>query len=223
MTLNISRTEHNRDPQAAPDVQDVQAALISKGYSCGSYGADGDFGADTNTAVVNYQRAHGLTADGIVGPNTWTSLKYVLPAAALSAVAFADKAYALVTGGIDGTKPIYRFGAEVANLAEPSPDALDCSELVQWAVYQITKNSWRDGSSNQAAGCRIISAVVAAKTKGALLFITSNGRTDGVHHVAISMGNGRTAEARSTSSGVGSWPAPAGFSFGGIIPILRYV
>jgi N-acetylmuramoyl-L-alanine amidase len=35
-------------------------------------GIDGDFGNGCHTATVNYQTAHGLTADGIVGVNTWT-------------------------------------------------------------------------------------------------------------------------------------------------------
>ena len=35
---------------------------------------DGDFGAKTKAAVIEFQQSRGLTADGIVGRQTWTSL-----------------------------------------------------------------------------------------------------------------------------------------------------
>ncbi len=35
---------------------------------------DGDFGANTHAAVKRYQRQHGLTDDGIVGPQTWAHM-----------------------------------------------------------------------------------------------------------------------------------------------------
>ena len=38
-------------------------------------GLDGIFGAGTQNAVINYQKSKGLTADGIVGCNTWRSLQ----------------------------------------------------------------------------------------------------------------------------------------------------
>lgn len=44
------------------------------GYSCGSSGADGDFGNGTLTAVKNFQSANGLTVDGICGANTQAKL-----------------------------------------------------------------------------------------------------------------------------------------------------
>jgi peptidoglycan hydrolase-like protein with peptidoglycan-binding domain len=52
----------------------LQQMLISKGYSCGSAGADGDFGNGTYNAVIAFQQNNGLIIDGIVGPATWNSL-----------------------------------------------------------------------------------------------------------------------------------------------------
>ena len=52
----------------------LQEKLIALGYNCGSCGADGKFGADTKNAVTAFQKKSGLTADGIVGQNTWRKL-----------------------------------------------------------------------------------------------------------------------------------------------------
>lgn len=55
-------------------VRALQILLIGNGCSCGSYGADGDFGNATKAAVVNYQYQNGLEDDGVVGPKTWAKL-----------------------------------------------------------------------------------------------------------------------------------------------------
>ncbi len=55
-------------------VKALQILLIGYGYSCGRCGADGDFGSGTLKAVKAYQKAVGLTADGIVGSSTWAKL-----------------------------------------------------------------------------------------------------------------------------------------------------
>lgn len=55
-------------------VRNLQNLLISKGYSCGPAGADGDFGQSTYNAVIKFQGDHGLSQDGIVGPATWEAL-----------------------------------------------------------------------------------------------------------------------------------------------------
>ena len=52
----------------------LQTKLIKKGYDLGKWGADGDFGAQTEKAVREYQQDHDLAADGVVGPGTWASL-----------------------------------------------------------------------------------------------------------------------------------------------------
>ena len=61
------------------DVKALQQALIALGFSCGSYGADGEFGAITQSAVVAFQHHHGLTEDGIVGKETFAKLNVLLP------------------------------------------------------------------------------------------------------------------------------------------------
>ena len=50
------------------DVKDMQQGLIKAGYSCGSCGADGEFGADTEAALKEFQADQGLEVDGQYGP-----------------------------------------------------------------------------------------------------------------------------------------------------------
>lgn len=56
------------------EVKKLQEELTKAGYDVGSTGADGVYGANTQAAVRKYQADHGLTADGIAGQNTQTSL-----------------------------------------------------------------------------------------------------------------------------------------------------
>jgi N-acetyl-anhydromuramyl-L-alanine amidase AmpD len=55
-------------------VKALQILLIGNGYSCGKWGADGDFGAATEEAVRAFQKDNGLDVDGIVGIATWSAL-----------------------------------------------------------------------------------------------------------------------------------------------------
>ena len=57
----------------------AQTKLIQKGYDCGSFGADGQFGAATEKAVRAFQRDHALTVDGVIGQKTWAALDTVEP------------------------------------------------------------------------------------------------------------------------------------------------
>lgn len=56
------------------EVKALQRLLTGSGYGIGSYGVDGVFGNDTVTAVKAFQKANGLTADGVVGQKTWSKL-----------------------------------------------------------------------------------------------------------------------------------------------------
>ena len=55
-------------------VKTLQKALTAKGFALPKYGADGDFGSETENAVKAFQRAEKLTVDGIAGPNTNAAL-----------------------------------------------------------------------------------------------------------------------------------------------------
>ena len=55
-------------------VRAMQILLEGRGHRLTRYGADGEFGEETAAALLAYQKAKGLTADAICGPQTWQSL-----------------------------------------------------------------------------------------------------------------------------------------------------
>lgn len=69
--VKVDAQELRRGSTGSP-VRKLQILLTGLGCACG--GVDGDFGARTEGAVVKYQTDNGLSADGVVGPQTWGSL-----------------------------------------------------------------------------------------------------------------------------------------------------
>lgn len=67
VTLNVLRNGSKGD-----SVRALQVLLNGFGYSCGS--ADGVFGKNTETAVKKFQTKNKLSADGVVGAQTWAAL-----------------------------------------------------------------------------------------------------------------------------------------------------
>lgn len=59
---------------SGPAVKSLQEKLIKLGYSCGQWGADGDFGNGTYQAVRKFQKDAGIGVDGIVGYGTATAI-----------------------------------------------------------------------------------------------------------------------------------------------------
>jgi L,D-transpeptidase ErfK/SrfK len=71
--VQASRFLRLTDPaMQGPDVLAVQRRLIALGDLQGVF--DGVFGPQTRDAVIAFQRASGIRADGIVGPDTWMAL-----------------------------------------------------------------------------------------------------------------------------------------------------
>ena len=71
---NMIELNELRKGDKGAQVKSLQILLIGSGYSCGGTGADGSFGANTEAAVRKYQKAKGLSVDGIAGKNTFTKL-----------------------------------------------------------------------------------------------------------------------------------------------------
>ncbi len=56
------------------DVKALQEFLLQLGYSLPKYGADGDFGRETETALKRFQAKAGITQDGVYGSKTHKAL-----------------------------------------------------------------------------------------------------------------------------------------------------
>lgn len=119
----------------------------------------------------------------------------------------------------------YTFGGKVApSVVNPKAAGLgmDCSGFIAWASAQCGAALYGD-SGSQLKKCRMaglgISVEDAIRTRGALLFIPSNG----AEHVACSLGDGTTIEAHDTAEGIGIYPATvARFKAGALIPGFTY-
>lgn len=76
-TVNITLNQLSKN-MTGPQVKTLQRLLLALGYKMEkdgrTYGVDGSFGNATYNAVIAFQKAKGLDADGIVGPATWTAL-----------------------------------------------------------------------------------------------------------------------------------------------------
>jgi hypothetical protein len=52
----------------------MQQLLMARGYELPEHGADGDFGEETENALMRYQENMNIAPDGKCGPETWSAL-----------------------------------------------------------------------------------------------------------------------------------------------------
>ena len=99
------------------DVVQVQQALNSKGYWCGT--ADGIFGPNTYSAVIRFQRETGLDIDGIVGPQTKKALGLEYSPPAYTPSRGARTLTLVATGYCPCAKCNYPYGGQPSYLGYP--------------------------------------------------------------------------------------------------------
>ena len=90
-------------------VRMMQQALLALGYDLPRYGADGDFGAETEKAVKEFQKDKGLSQDGVVGRKTWAALEKAMEAPE------EPKTYTVTISGLTGEQAdelIKKYGGE---------------------------------------------------------------------------------------------------------------
>ena len=118
-------------------VKTLQEKLIKLGFSCGSAGADGDFGQATYNAVKNFQRAvGGLGIDGIAGIQTLTAI---------------DKAVAALSSGKNSNS--VRITANILNVRSgPGMNYPIISNIRKGTICTITESKTGWGKIDSPAG-----------------------------------------------------------------------
>jgi cell wall-associated NlpC family hydrolase len=128
----------------------------------------------------------------------------------------------------------YVLGAE-ALPSDENPTSFDCSELIEWAANRLGVDpKMPDGASVQLRhadkhGLRIDDIELAIATRGALLHKYPKDadplkKSPKTGHVAVSLGNGRTIEARSEALGIGEFSAlKRDWTHACLVPGIHYV
>ena len=135
-----------------------------------------------------------------------------------------DKLSVFLAAAKDQIGDRYVYGAPRTPTAA-DPKTFDCSSFTQWSARQAGVKL--EGTAEYQymqlkRSNHDIPVEQALRTKGALLFYFSSepsgGLPAGQAHVAISLGDGRTVEAKGTRYGVGEWSAKHRFNFAATVP-----
>jgi cell wall-associated NlpC family hydrolase len=166
------------------DVTEIQSQLASLGYDVT---ADGDFGPATAEAVKSFQSAHGLNADGLVGPTTYSALLgKTMPQVTRSSnyVSRTVLSEAMQYIGVP-----YVFGGT-------SPSGFDCSGYVRYVFANAGIYLPRTADAQYESGYPVSEAELVP---GDLVFFETYAA--GASHVGIYLGDGQFINA-SSSRGV---------------------
>lgn len=159
---------------------------------------DGEYGPITRRAVKRFQASHGLTVDGVVGPETLSALG-IRQGSGSSSNGSGN------TGGGGGSHASSKAASAVAAarsaLGAPyawggnGPSSFDCSGLTVWAFRHAGVVLPRTSYSQYLAGRPVSRSSVRA---GDLVFFSTNG--PGASHVGIAISGSSFISA--TSHGV---------------------
>ena len=174
-----------------PVVEQIQFGLKTAGYLAGK--VDGKFTAQTRQAVLSFQKAAGLKADGVVDEKTFKALtgKKIPPPKAVVARPNHEKSpNKIIVTALSHRGVKYRFGGA-------APTGFDCSGFVMYVYNRHGIKLPRTADKQYESGKKL-------KGKndlkpGDLVFFQTYEK--GASHVGIYQGNGQFIHA-STSKGV---------------------
>ena len=169
-------------------VYNLQVELKKRGFYYADI--DGNFGSYTKSAVIAFQQAMGMEADGIVGWGTWQALRN--PAGNPE-----------TSRGSSG-----KLGQQIANFAQGfmgvpyawggiSPGGFDCSGFVYYVYSRYGVSLPRVADEQYEFGQRVS---VTDIQPGDLVFYSTY--TPGPSHVGIYIGNGQFVHASSAAEQV---------------------
>ncbi|HWR07950.1 C40 family peptidase [Sporomusa sp.] len=164
------------------DVAAIQSQLNSLGFNAGA--ADGDFGDVTVNAVKAFQKARGLEADGVIGPQTYRALMgRDIPVSRDSSTTSVRR---VIQTSMRYTGVPYVFGGT-------SPNGFDCSGFTRYVFAQSGVNLPRMADEQFEIG-RAVS--YSRLQPGDLVFFTTY--ASGASHSGIYLGDGKFISATSS-------------------------
>ncbi|WP_370871617.1 C40 family peptidase [Pectinatus haikarae] len=182
--FSVASADAFRAGDQGTQVAEIQGELANLGYDVA---ADGDFGPATQEAVKEFQASAGISADGLVGPQTYQALM----GRAMPQVSRGSNYYArrIIQTSLQYIGVPYVFGGT-------TPGGFDCSGFTRYVFANAGISLPRTADAQYELGTPV---AYDDLIPGDLVFFSTY--TYGASHVGVYMGDGKFIDA-STSRGV---------------------